>query len=79
MRIVLVGHSEEDWLTYRQPQWMGEVRKDPGRTALPRRHFDIDEDAYRAYLEEDPGGSDLPTAVAKLARHGASEVLRAPG
>lgn len=79
MRIVLVGQSEGDWRTYRQPRWMGEVRKSPELIALPRRYFDIDEAGYRAYLDEDQGGSDLPTALARLARHGASEVARAPG
>jgi len=77
MRIVLVGRSGADWRTYRQTRWIGEVRRDPAASALPRRHFDIEEDAYRACLDDwDRGGagSGEAAAVACLARHGAVEV-----
>ena len=77
MRIVLVGRSAGDWRTYRQPQWIGEVRRDPTASALPRRHFDIDEDAYRACLDDwkdRAAGASEASALACLARHGAVEV-----
>ncbi len=77
MRIVLVGRSAGDWRTYRQPQWIGEVRRDPVASALPRRHFDIEEVAYRACLDEwqlrDAGASEA-SALDCLARHGAIAV-----
>jgi len=79
MRIVLVGWAEGDWRTYRQPQWMGEVRADPSATARPRRHFDLDESGYAACLADWKGGTagtSLQAALATLARHGAVEVVR---
>ncbi len=82
MRMVLVGWSQGDWRIYRQPQWIGEVRRDPAAVALPRRHFDVDEPAYLACLEEWKQGTaaaSLPQALATLARHGAVEVVREPG
>ena len=77
MRIVLVSRAAGNWRTYRQPQWMGEVRRDPDAAALPRRHFDVEEDAYRACLDEwdrAGAGASEAAALACLARHGAAEV-----
>ena len=77
MRIVLVGWSDGDWRLYRQPQWIGEVRRQPEAAARPRRHFDIEEDAFRSCLDawqHDAAGASLQSALARLAHHGATEV-----
>ena len=78
IRAALVGLSEDDWRLYRQPAWMAEVRRSPGLATLPRRHFDVDEPAYRQILDAwpDEGAvSGLGSALAILARFGATEVL----
>jgi hypothetical protein len=79
IRVVLVGWEQGDWRTYRQPQWIGEVRRDPAASGRPRLHFDIDEDAYKACLAEwgrSGAGASREAALAALARHGAAEVAR---
>ncbi len=77
IRIMLVGHAGNDWRLYRQPQWIGEVRRLPGRASLPRRAYDIEESAYNtcrsAWTDSGPGASEAK-ARAELARHGAVEV-----
>ena len=76
IRIALVGWGDTDWRSYRQPQWMAQVRQTPEATSLPRLHFDIDEESYvRALGEWD--GSSREAAVALLERQGAREVRRA--
>src|SRR4051812_10100165 len=77
IRVVLVGWAEDDWRIYRQPQWIGQVRRSPEAATRPRHHFDVDEDAYKSCLTEwtrAGAGSSLPAARDCLARHGAVEV-----
>jgi hypothetical protein len=77
IRVVLVGWAEDDWRLYRQPQWIGQIRRQPEASARPRRHFDVDEDSYKACLDEwtpAGAGSSRQSALDCLARHGAVEV-----
>jgi len=77
IRAVLVGWSEADWRVYRQPQWIAEVRRSPAASALPRRHFDVDEDAYAAALEAwstAAAGAGEAAAVGYLVGLGAVEI-----
>ena len=79
MRIVLVGWAEDDWRIYRQAQWMGEVRSDPEAATRPKRHFDIEEDAFRDVLGRwgpERLGADSQAADSALAAAGAAEVKR---
>lgn len=75
IRIVLVGWAENDWRTYRQPQWMAQVRNSPEAATLPRFHFDIEEDAYQAVLSDWDGSGHEP-ARNVLANRGAIEIQR---
>ena len=77
IRVVLVGWSPRDWRIYRQPQWIGQVRRQPEASSLPRRHFDMDEEAYLAALRDwdaSGAGADLDSALEHLGRLGAIEV-----
>jgi hypothetical protein len=79
IRVVLVGWREGDWRIYRQPQWIGQVRRQPEAAVRPRLHFDIDEDAYKTCLDEwahAGAGTSRQSALDCLARHGAIEVRR---
>jgi hypothetical protein len=79
IRAVLVGWSDDDWRLYRQPQWMAEVRRSPEASALPRRHFDIEDGDYSRVLAAwAPGstGSSLADALEVLGRFGAVEIAR---
>lgn len=79
IRAVLVGWAEDDWRIYRQTQWINQVRQRPEAASRPRHHFDVDEEAYKACLDEwtrAGAGSSRRTALDCLARHGAVEVLR---
>ena len=75
IRIVLVGWAENDWRTFRQPQWMAQVRSTPEAAQLPRLHFDIDEDRYGAALIA-WDGSSREAAIDILCRFGANEIIR---
>jgi hypothetical protein len=80
IRLVLVGWGEDDWRIYRQSQWIGQVRRQPGAATRPRRHFDIDEDAYKVCLDQwahAGAGTSRQSALDCLARQGAVEVRRA--
>ena len=73
IRAVLVGWSNTDWRLYRQSQWMAEVRRTPEASALPRRHFDIEESAFSEALEvwrSDGAGSSLEAALVLLTARG---------
>ncbi len=77
IRAVLVGWKDGDWRLFRQPQWMAEVRRAPEASTRPRRHFDIEEDAFGAVLEAwtvEDGGASLEAATGLLGRFGAVEV-----
>ncbi len=80
IRVVLVGRADGRWQLYRQPQWMAEVRRDPTAAGLPRRHFDVPEDAHPLVLkawDEVGAGANLEPALGLLEHHGAVEVHRA--
>ena len=77
IRIVLAGRSERDWRTYRQEQWMAEVRRDPSAAGWPRSHHDVEEDAYRELIGTwtlEGHASSRTSALDRLARAGAIEV-----
>jgi hypothetical protein len=75
IRIVLAGLPEGDWRTYRQPQWMAEVRRRPELAAASKAWFDIDEGAYRACLDEwGAAVGTLELARSRLVAAGAREL-----
>ena len=77
VRAVLVGWADNDWRLYRQPQWMAEVRRSPEASSLPRRHFDVEETAFRQAVEAwevERAGSTLSNSIALLERLGATEI-----
>ncbi len=79
IRIVLVGLTATDWKLFRQPQWMAEVRREPQSASLPKRYFDINEDAYRQALDgwdTENAGSSCEAAVGFLDQLGATEIVR---
>jgi len=71
IRIVLAGLADDHWRLYRQTQWMGEVRDSPELATRPRLHFDIEEYAYKAALQ------DWDSARAFLSRETALHRLQA--
>ncbi len=78
-RAVLVGYSSTHWKLYRQPQWMAEVRRDPQAAMLPKRYFDLEEEAYRQAHDrwQDAGaGASLGAALELLGELGATEMTR---
>ncbi len=75
IRIVLAGWADVDWRIYRQAQWMARVREAPEASTLPRLHFDIAEDAYKAALAG-WDGSSRAAAVGLLRGLGAVEIRR---
>ncbi len=76
LRIVLAEATPGQWRLYRQPQWIGAVRADPGLAARPRHHYDLDEAAYLDCLDafKRGAGDSLDEARGCLTRHGAVEV-----
>jgi DTW domain-containing protein YfiP len=79
IRIVLAGLADDHWRTYRQTQWMGEVRDSPDLAMRPRLHFDLDETSYRNVLrdwESSGAFASRDAALALLLQAGAVEVRR---
>ena len=75
IRIALVGWAENDWRTYRQSQWMAQVRNSPEAAGLPRLHFDIEDEQYKSAIAQ-WDGSSRESALAILAGHEAVEIQR---
>ena len=77
IRAVLVGYSATEWKLFRQPQWMAEVRRNPGSATFPKRYFDIEESGLRKAGEDwENQGSSIESALALLTSLGAVEVVR---
>jgi hypothetical protein len=78
IRVLLAGWSEGDWRSYRQEQWMAEVRRDPGASGLPRVYFDIPEGDYRAVVRRwraEGRAFDRAAAIDAMKQAGGVEVL----
>ncbi len=77
IRIVLAAEPEGLWRTYRQSQWIGVVRANPGAAAWSKIHLDIEEPQYQDALaswQRDSLGQSREIALKSLVERRAVEV-----
>lgn len=81
IRIVLAETDAGHWKTYRQPQWIGQVRDRPEAAGWVKVHYDIEEEAYKGVLARwlaEELGRDRVAAEGALVVAGAT-VVPGPG